>query len=75
MIQCDLLSLFHYDISGSTAKPEEDDSGALVSSLGKNVRHILTEDLRAYLTECQGKHQSSRVTIDKGMPIKQLVVT
>ena len=85
-------TLFHYDISDSTAKPEEDDSGvlvasfisakriegcsektlkyyqttidAMVSSLVKNVRHILTEDLRGYLTEYQGKHQSSRVTID-----------
>ena len=34
------------------------------SSLGKNVRHILTEDLRTYLTEYQGNNQSSRVTID-----------
>lgn len=85
-------ALFHYNISDSTAKPEENDSGtlvasfiaakriegcsektlkyyqttidAMVSSLGKNVRHILTEDLRGYLTEYQGKHQSSRVTID-----------
>ena len=85
-------TLFHYDISDSTVKPEEDDSETLVasfiaakriegcsektlkyyqttidamaSSLGKNVRHILTEDLRGYLTEYQGKHQSSRVTID-----------
>ena len=32
--------------------------------LGKSVRHILTEDLRAYLTEYQRKNQSSRVTID-----------
>lgn len=37
---------------------------AMVSSLGKNVRHILTEDLRKYLTEYQDKNQSSRVTID-----------
>ena len=37
---------------------------AMVSSLGKNVRHILTEDLRTYLTEYQSKNQSSRVTID-----------
>lgn len=85
-------TLFHYDISDSTAKPEEDDSGvlvasfiaakriegcsektlkyyqttidAMVTSLGKNARHILTEDLRGYLTEYQSKHQSSRVTID-----------
>ena len=37
---------------------------AMVSSLGKNVRHILTEDLRTYLTEYQSRNQSSRVTID-----------
>ena len=36
----------------------------MVASLGKNVRHIQTEDLRTYLTEYQGKKQSSRVTID-----------
>ena len=35
-----------------------------LSSLGKSVRHILTEDLRTYLTEYQSKNQSSRVTID-----------
>lgn len=85
-------TLFRYDISDSTVKPEEDDSDILVASfiaakriegcsektlkyylttidamvfsLGKNVRHILTEDLRSYLTEYQSKHQSSRVTID-----------
>ena len=37
---------------------------AMVSFLGKNVRHILTEDLRTYLTEYQSRKQSSRVTID-----------
>lgn len=37
---------------------------AMVSSLDKNARHILTEDLRKYLTEYQDKNQSSRVTID-----------
>ena len=36
----------------------------MVSFLGKNVRHILTEDLRTYLTEYQSRNQSSRVTID-----------
>ena len=36
----------------------------MVSSLGKNVRHILTEDLRIYLTKYQSLNQSSRVTID-----------
>ncbi len=37
---------------------------ALVSSLGKNVRHIVTEDLRSYLTDYQSRNNSSRVTID-----------
>lgn len=36
----------------------------LVSAVSKNVKNILTEDLRTYLTEYQNKHQSSRVTID-----------
>jgi integrase/recombinase XerD len=37
---------------------------AMVSSLAKNVRHIITEDLRGYLTEYQRKNGSGRVTID-----------
>ena len=37
---------------------------AMVSSIGKSIRHILTEDLRIYLTEYQSRHQSSRVTMD-----------
>ena len=37
---------------------------AMVSSIGKNIRHILTEDLRTYLTKYQNKNRSSRVTID-----------
>lgn len=37
---------------------------AMVASLEKNVRQILTEDLRIYLAEYQRKNQSSRVTID-----------
>lgn len=37
---------------------------AMVATLNKNVRHILTEDLRTYLTDYQNKNQSSRVTID-----------
>ncbi len=36
----------------------------MVSELRKSVRHIITEDLRTYLTEYQSKNQSSRVTID-----------
>lgn len=37
---------------------------AMVASIDKNIRSILTEDLRSYLTEYQAKKQSSRVTID-----------
>ena len=37
---------------------------SLVSSVGKGVTCILTEDLRSYLTDYQSQHQSSRVTID-----------
>lgn len=36
----------------------------LVSNVGKNVKYIITEDLRKYLTVYQNTHQSSRVTID-----------
>ncbi len=37
---------------------------ASISKIGKQIRHITTEDLRSYLTENQRKRQSSRVTID-----------
>lgn len=50
--------------SEKTLKYYQTTIDALVVSLGKNVRHILTEDLRAYLTEYQSKNYSSRVTID-----------
>ena len=50
--------------SEKTLKYYQTTIGALVVSLGKNVRHILTEDLRTYLTEYQSKNHSSRVTID-----------
>ncbi len=36
----------------------------MVTALGKSVKHILTEDLRSYLTDYQKWHHSSRVTID-----------
>ena len=36
----------------------------MVESVGKSVRHILTEDLRTYLTNYQRKNNPSRVTID-----------
>ena len=37
---------------------------AMVKVVDKGVRHMQTDDLRAYLTEYQKKHGSSRVTID-----------
>ena len=37
---------------------------AMASFLGKDVRRIITEDLRAYLTQYQSKKHSSKVTID-----------
>ena len=50
--------------SKKTLKYYQTTIDAMVASLGKNVRHILTEDLRTYLTEYQSKNQLSRVTID-----------
>lgn len=50
--------------SEKTLKYYQTTIDAMVSSLGKNVRHILTEELRSYLTEYQSKNNSSRVTID-----------
>lgn len=37
---------------------------AMTRAIDKGVRHMQTDDLRAYLTEYQEKHGSSRVTID-----------
>ena len=37
---------------------------AMVEVVDKGVRHMQTDDLRAYLTEYQKKHGSNRVTID-----------
>ncbi len=50
--------------SEKTLKYYQTTIDAMVASLGKNVRHILTEDLRTYLTVYQSKNRSSRVTID-----------
>ena len=50
--------------SEKTLKYYQTTIDAMVASLGKNVRHIHTEDLRTYLTEYQGKKQLSQVTID-----------
>ena len=37
---------------------------AMLTGVSKEVKHITTHDIRAYLTEYQTKKQSSRVTID-----------
>ena len=37
---------------------------ATILGIGKDVKHITTDDIRTYLTDYQGKKQSSRVTID-----------
>ena len=50
--------------SEKTLKYYQTTIDSMVSYVGKSVRHILTEDLRLYLTEYQRVHQSSRVTID-----------
>ena len=36
----------------------------MVTAVDKGIRHMKTEDLRAYLTEYQGRKQAGRVTID-----------
>ena len=50
--------------SEKTLKYYQTTINAMVLSLGKNVRCILTENLRTYLTDYQSKNQLSRVTID-----------
>lgn len=35
-----------------------------LKAIGKNIKHIVTDDLRAYLTDYQETRKSSRVTID-----------
>ncbi len=36
----------------------------MLSALNKNVKHIITDDIRSYLTEYQKRKQLSKVTID-----------
>ncbi len=50
--------------SEKTLKYYQNTIDAMILSLNKSVRTILTEDLRIYMTEYQSEHQSSRVTID-----------
>ena len=37
---------------------------SLLAALGKDVKHIITDDIRTYLTDYQSRKQSSKVTID-----------
>ena len=37
---------------------------AMVERLNKDIKHIVTDDIRTYLTEYQARKQSSKVTID-----------
>ena len=37
---------------------------AMFNELQKDIKHIVTDDIRGYLTEYQGKKKSSKVTID-----------
>lgn len=37
---------------------------AMLNELNKDVKHIVTDDIRRYLTEYQEKKKSSKVTID-----------
>lgn len=51
---CSEKSLKYYSVTIST----------MLKEVGKEIRHILTDDLRLYLTEYQAKRDSSKVTID-----------
>ena len=68
-------TLYHYEVTGAEARPEEDDSNDLIAMFiaakriegcsEKTLKYYqTTEDLRTYLTDYQSKNQSSRVTID-----------
>ncbi len=50
--------------SEKTLKYYQTTINTMVAALGKDVRHIITEDLRKYLTDYQKRNLSSRVTID-----------
>lgn len=50
--------------SEKTLKYYESTIMALLDDLKKDVKHIVTDDIRTYLTEYQARKQSSRVTID-----------
>ena len=54
-------------IEGCSEKPlkyYESTITSMLSELGKSIKHIVTDDIRTYLTEYQARKQSSKVTID-----------
>ena len=51
---CSEKSLFYY----------ENTINAMLSGINKNIKHIITDDLRLYLTEYQKKNEISKVTLD-----------
>ena len=51
---CSEKTLFYY----------ENTISAMLSSINKNIKHIVTDDLRIYLTEYQKKNEISKVTLD-----------
>ena len=50
--------------SEKTLKYYESTIQAMLDRVGKEIKHIVTDDIRFYLTEYQSKKKSSRVTID-----------
>ena len=50
--------------SEKSLKYYESTINSMLSELGKSVKHIVTDDIRTYLTEYQARKQSSKVTID-----------
>ena len=50
--------------SEKSLKYYESTISALLDDLEKDVKHIVTDDIRTYLTEYQARKQSSKVTID-----------
>lgn len=50
--------------SEKSLKYYESTINAMVSEVGKEIKHIVTEDIRNYLTEYQARKNSSKVTID-----------
>ncbi len=50
--------------SEKTLKYYDSTIQAMLSSIGKGIKYIVTDDIRCYLTEYQSEKKSSKVTID-----------